>query len=223
MTGTGPDVVARVERMVDVADLVKASDEDLETLYPGAAYAESAAALLERGPAAVVVTRGADGALWLDREGPVEIASRPVRGGGHDRCGRHLRGRPGRRALGARPARRRGAGGAGRRCRAPRSPRCSSTPPGPRPSPSRGRAPTRRTGTSSADHMQPPRTPYGERLQRVIDHEWVALDDDRAVEAVLVLDQDQARAVVRALGWTGKMNAQPRSAPGTCSAPGIPA
>ncbi|MBJ7358792.1 MAG: carbohydrate kinase [Nocardioides sp.] len=78
VTGTGPDVVARVERMVDVADLVKASDEDLEAFYPGRPLAEAAAALLARGPAAVVVTRGADGALWLDRQGAVEVESRPV-------------------------------------------------------------------------------------------------------------------------------------------------
>jgi len=78
VTGTGPDVVARVERMVAVADLVKASDEDLETLYPDRTYADTAAALLELGPAAVVVTRGAEGALWLDREGPVEVEPRPV-------------------------------------------------------------------------------------------------------------------------------------------------
>ena len=78
VTGTGPEVVARIERMVDVADLVKASDEDLEALYPDRSTSESAAALLARGPAVVVVTRGADGALWLDREGPVEVESRPV-------------------------------------------------------------------------------------------------------------------------------------------------
>ncbi|GAB3250200.1 carbohydrate kinase family protein [Nocardioides dilutus] len=78
VTGTGPDVVARVERMVDVADLVKASDEDLEALYPELSTTDAAAALLARGPAVVVVTRGADGALWLDREGPVEVASRRV-------------------------------------------------------------------------------------------------------------------------------------------------
>jgi fructokinase len=79
VTGTGPGVVERVERMVAIADLVKASDEDLETLYPERPYAESAAALLELGPAAVVVTRGAEGALWMDRGTPVEVASRPVR------------------------------------------------------------------------------------------------------------------------------------------------
>jgi fructokinase len=79
VTGTGPDVVERVERMVAVADLVKASDEDLEALYPQRTYADSAAALLELGPAAVVVTRGAEGALWVDRAAPVQIASRPVR------------------------------------------------------------------------------------------------------------------------------------------------
>ena len=64
--------------MVAVADLVKASDEDLEALYPDRSTTDSAAALLALGPAAVVVTRGGDGALWLDREGPVEVASRPV-------------------------------------------------------------------------------------------------------------------------------------------------
>lgn len=78
VTGTGPDVVGKVERMVAVADLVKASDEDLEALYPHRSHADSAAALLDLGPAAVVVTRGAEGALWVDREGSVEVASRPV-------------------------------------------------------------------------------------------------------------------------------------------------
>jgi fructokinase len=78
VTGTGPGLVERVERMVAVADLVKASDEDLEALYPERGYAASAAALLELGPAAVVVTLGSQGALWLDRVGPVEVASRPV-------------------------------------------------------------------------------------------------------------------------------------------------
>jgi len=78
VTGSGRDVVARVERMAGVADLVKASDEDLEALYPDRPHAESAARLLALGPAAVAVTRGAEGALWLDREGAVEVEPRPV-------------------------------------------------------------------------------------------------------------------------------------------------
>jgi fructokinase len=78
VTGTGPAVVESVLRIVDVADLVKASDEDLEALFPERDYLDSAAALLERGPAVVVVTRGPDGAVWLDRTGPVEIGSRDV-------------------------------------------------------------------------------------------------------------------------------------------------
>ena len=36
ITGTGPDVVARVERLASRADLVKASDEDLAALWPAA-------------------------------------------------------------------------------------------------------------------------------------------------------------------------------------------
>jgi fructokinase len=78
VTGTGPDVVARVERMVAVADLVKASDEDLAALYPDRTHVDAAAALLQLGPAVVVVTRGAEGALWLDREGSIEVEPRPV-------------------------------------------------------------------------------------------------------------------------------------------------
>ncbi|MFC6345540.1 PfkB family carbohydrate kinase, partial [Nocardioides hankookensis] len=78
ITGTGPDLVARVERMVAVADLVKASDEDLDNLYPQLGIAEAAAHLLALGPAAVVVTRGGEGATWVSVGGTVEVASLPV-------------------------------------------------------------------------------------------------------------------------------------------------
>jgi fructokinase len=80
LTGSGPELLARVEWTVSSADLVKASDEDLHVLYPGRPYDDSAAALLALGPAAVVVTRGSDGAVWLDRSGSVEVSSRPVAG-----------------------------------------------------------------------------------------------------------------------------------------------
>ena len=78
ITGTGPDVVDRVERMVGIADLVKASDEDLEALYPRLGLVTVARRLLSLGPAAVVVTRGAEGAMWVGPDDVVEIAPREV-------------------------------------------------------------------------------------------------------------------------------------------------
>ena len=78
ITGTGSDVVALVERMVAVSDVVKASDEDLANLYPGLEIAEAGAHLLTLGPAAVVVTRGGEGATWIGVDRTVEVASRPV-------------------------------------------------------------------------------------------------------------------------------------------------
>jgi fructokinase len=79
ITGTGADVVQRVERMVALSDLVKASDEDLGALYPALPVEAAARALLDLGPAAVVVTRGGDGATWVHADGVVEVASLPVR------------------------------------------------------------------------------------------------------------------------------------------------
>ena len=66
ITGTGPDVVAAVLAMAALADVVKASDEDLDALWPGRPVGESASALLalRGGPVAVVVTHGAEGASW---------------------------------------------------------------------------------------------------------------------------------------------------------------
>jgi fructokinase len=79
ITGTGPDVVELVEKMAALSDLVKASDEDLEHLYPHLDTEAAARRLLALGPAAVVVTRGGDGATWVDSTQVVEVASLPVR------------------------------------------------------------------------------------------------------------------------------------------------
>ncbi|MDN4173795.1 carbohydrate kinase [Nocardioides sp. SOB77] len=78
VTGTGADVVARVERVAALADLVKASDEDLAALWPDLDEASAVAHLLALGPAAVVVTRGAEGAAWTTGRCSVEVASLPV-------------------------------------------------------------------------------------------------------------------------------------------------
>ncbi|MCD4536233.1 carbohydrate kinase [Nocardioides sp. cx-169] len=75
ITGTGPEVVDRVEQVVAASHLVKASDEDLEALYPGRSLRDAAAHLLGLGPRAVAVTRGGDGATWLDADGLREVAA----------------------------------------------------------------------------------------------------------------------------------------------------
>lgn len=54
---------SQAEKFVRLADVVKASDEDLEWLYPDRSVEESAKAWLELGPAIVVMTRGGD-APW---------------------------------------------------------------------------------------------------------------------------------------------------------------
>ena len=50
VTGTGPDLVAAVELVVAVADVVKVSDEDLAVLYPTFGIAEAAEHLLGSAP-----------------------------------------------------------------------------------------------------------------------------------------------------------------------------
>ena len=54
---------AQVERLVALADVVKVSDEDLAWYYPGLSPSQVALAWAASGPALVVVTLGADGAL----------------------------------------------------------------------------------------------------------------------------------------------------------------
>lgn len=78
ITGTGPDLVARVESVTALSDLVKASDEDLAALYPGQEPVAAAKRLLALGPVAAVVTRGAGGATWLSSALEVDVAAAPV-------------------------------------------------------------------------------------------------------------------------------------------------
>jgi fructokinase len=59
------DEVARVERQLGLAHLVKASEEDTEWLYPGAGYEEVARAWQRLGPRVVVITLGERGAFAL--------------------------------------------------------------------------------------------------------------------------------------------------------------
>ena len=59
--------------LVGRADIVKASDEDLEHLFPGLGALEAARQLLARGPCAVVVTRGAAGATVITQALRVDV------------------------------------------------------------------------------------------------------------------------------------------------------
>ncbi|MGH3350455.1 MAG: carbohydrate kinase family protein [Nocardioides sp.] len=78
LTGTGEAVTANIERAAAYADVVKASDEDLETLYPGVGLEKAAARLLEIGAGAVAVTRGGDGASWITADGRVDVGAASV-------------------------------------------------------------------------------------------------------------------------------------------------
>ncbi|MFE1268080.1 carbohydrate kinase [Streptomyces sp. NPDC058758] len=73
----GP-AVGRVERCAALADVVKASDEDLAWLYPGEPVEAVAARWLALGPAVVLVTRGGDGALAVTREHTVAAGAPAV-------------------------------------------------------------------------------------------------------------------------------------------------
>jgi fructokinase len=66
--GPADGVRPLMEALVETADVVKASDEDLAWLYPGTDPLDTARDWLARGPALVVLTRGPVGVVGLTRE-----------------------------------------------------------------------------------------------------------------------------------------------------------
>lgn len=78
MTPDREAVAERVEQMVKLADVVKASDEDLAWLHPGDALDAVAESWLAAGASLVVVTRGRDGSIAWARTGRIETALAPV-------------------------------------------------------------------------------------------------------------------------------------------------
>lgn len=79
LMGSRQETMAVVEEMLAVADVVKASAEDVAWLQPDVDVVAAAAQWCARGPAVVVVTRGQEGAIAVGRQaGPVTCPGRPV-------------------------------------------------------------------------------------------------------------------------------------------------
>lgn len=79
LMGDRAEATVRIEHLVALSDVVKVSDEDLAWLFPGEQPADAAHRWLGLGPALVVVTLGAHGALAASRGGvtavpPVSVA-----------------------------------------------------------------------------------------------------------------------------------------------------
>ena len=98
VTGVGPPIAKTVEATVALSDIVKASDEDLEALYPGESEDDAAA------PAPRARPGGGGGDPGRRRGGlvlrdPAGVRPRSPRAGGrHHRRRRHVRRRDARRA-----------------------------------------------------------------------------------------------------------------------------
>jgi fructokinase len=69
---------ARIERLVERSDVVKASDEDLRWLDPDVPAEEQARRWLDLGPAIVAVTMGGEGAFAVCAAGSVRVTARQV-------------------------------------------------------------------------------------------------------------------------------------------------
>ncbi|MBB06387.1 MAG: carbohydrate kinase [Pseudooceanicola sp.] len=75
-----PRYRARLARMIKQSDVLKLSDEDLDWLSPGSETDEvKARAMLTKGPAAVIITRGGDGASgYLADDATIDVPSEKV-------------------------------------------------------------------------------------------------------------------------------------------------
>ena len=98
-----------VERQVSLARLVKASEEDLEWLYPGRAIEDSLAAWAKSGPRFCIVTRGERGAVAILGRERIEVPAPRVEvvdtvGAGDSFMSSLLSAMDGDHALGARRA-----------------------------------------------------------------------------------------------------------------------
>jgi fructokinase len=78
LLGAPETVVPLVEELVGLADIVKASEEDLQWLYPQRTVEDASTAWLALGPSVVVVTRGSKGAFAIAAAGRVDCNAEVV-------------------------------------------------------------------------------------------------------------------------------------------------
>ena len=69
---------ARLQRLLPRTHIVKASDDDLAWLDPGRSELEAAQALLETGPAVVLLTRGGEGVTAVTADGETDVPALKV-------------------------------------------------------------------------------------------------------------------------------------------------
>ncbi|GAB3190058.1 carbohydrate kinase family protein [Nesterenkonia suensis] len=62
----------QAEQFISLADVVQASTDDIDLLYPERSHEDTMRAWLELGPGVVIITRGASGAMGLARSGFVD-------------------------------------------------------------------------------------------------------------------------------------------------------
>jgi fructokinase len=74
--GTREEVLPRVEAMLDISDVVKASDEDLAWFYPGVPMPDVVAGWQDRGVALVVITEGKNGLHGFSNDAKVSLPTR---------------------------------------------------------------------------------------------------------------------------------------------------
>lgn len=79
LMGQPDDVRGRVEQIISLADVVKASDEDITWLYPDDVVEEVLELWVSMGPGLVVMTRGALGAVALQPSSDTPITVEPRR------------------------------------------------------------------------------------------------------------------------------------------------
>ncbi len=75
LMGDPSAALARIEAFVELADVVKVSDEDLEWLMPGVDPIDAARQWASAGTALVVVTRGGDGSMAIASGAVIEVPS----------------------------------------------------------------------------------------------------------------------------------------------------